>query len=172
MKRLILSLLTIFFLSASISDAQTVSFGLTNGFKNERLELSVIGPNNLSYSVQYSPDSTNQASFTPISLPGGFIGSKITFIQTNLSKVGYYRTLTVSNSVTYYSTNLFLFFRGNVVLSNGNRQILVLGPTNEVYVIESSANLTNWSPAFTGILGQTNFIDPGTATRFYRAKRP
>jgi hypothetical protein len=152
------------------AQAQGVSFGLANESKNDKFFFSIIGSNNLSYSIQYSPNSTN--SFGPISLPGGLINGKITFVQTNVAQVGYYRALTVSNNVTYYSTNHVVAVTVAISATGSLRQISIRGPTNLVYTVEAAQSLGgSWIPAFVGSTGQTNFTDSlNSSQRFYRLK--
>ena len=61
-------------------------------------------------------------------------------------------------------------------VTNGQVQFILTGQVNTFYVIQSSTDLTSWSPLVTnttGGAGLFKFVDsvPGNAQRFYRAVR-
>ena len=152
------------FLGFSVS-AQPV-IGITSVQGGDKVYLLVSGPTNLSYSVQWS---TNGHNFGPITAYPTSYDNKMAFLLAS-NVWGYFRARTISNGVTYYSTNQPLVFFLNLSEEGTNAVISVNGPANLSYTIETSPDLKNWSTSFIGVSGQTNFVDPKIFQRFYRGR--
>lgn len=157
-------------LFVATTEAQTFGLTLTNiniaGVS--RLALKVVGASgDASFGLEQSSDGV---TFTPAT---GWVTSSIdgrpAFVRITSSSTGYYyRATTVLNSVTVTSTNTPPVVELHAAVVAGNRAITVIGPPG-TYNLEASNNLQIWTLAIAGVPQQTNFVDFGVATRYYRA---
>lgn len=154
--------------------AQIPSFGtVQTNFLGRLTITSTNFPAGLSASLQHS---TNGVDFTAVT--NGWVttslGGQPAFVCTNVAQVGaFYRLTTSSNGVPAFATNSLTVFRVQAKVVGGSREIAVLGPIltpPQVYGIESSINLTNWTWRRTGIVGETMFLFPDITNEFFRGR--
>ncbi len=170
---IVIAVAAVFFATPRLHAQPVQPFGVTNYLQGNLLYFVALQPTNVVYSFWMERSSTSPTS--------GFSSNGFTVFPTHVDGkpawaapnggvTGYYRLGTQVSGTNYYSTNLSDVFKVSVRVVSGNREVAVDSPHNagRAYRIEATASLPpSWSFVFSGIAGQTNFVDSATVSRRY-----